>query len=83
MNGFDRTPEGEEIIALLKRAAPPRPDASAHAARVLQRVRLPARKGWLGYLVTAGALAAAAAVAVIVFFPPSVDARHRRRVAYT
>lgn len=74
MNGFDHTPEGEEIIALLKRAAPPRPDARAHAARVLQRVRTPERKGWLGYLVSAGALAAAAAVAVILFFPPRVDA---------
>lgn len=74
MNGFDRTPEGEEIIALLKRAAPPRPDARANAARVLQRVRAPERKGWLGYLVTAGALAAAAAVAVIVLFPPRIEA---------
>ncbi len=74
MNGFDRTPEGEELIAMLKRAAPPRPDARAQAARVLQRVRTPESRGWLGYLVTAGALAAAAAVTVIVFFPPRVDA---------
>jgi PDZ domain len=74
MNGFDRTPEGEEIIALLKRAAPPRRDARAQAARVLQRMRAPERRGWMGYLFTAGALAAAAAVAVILFFPPRIEA---------
>jgi hypothetical protein len=74
MNGFDRTPEGEEIIALLKRAAPPRPDSRAAAQRVMQRVRAPERKGWMGYLVSASALAAAAAVALIVLFPPAVDA---------
>lgn len=73
MNGFDRTPEGEEIIALLKRAAPPRPDSRAAAQRVMQRVRAPERKGWMGYLVSAGVMAAAAAIAVVVFFPPRVE----------
>ena len=73
MNGFDRTPEGEDIVALLKRAAPPRPDARAHAAQVLQRLRKPEGRGWVGYFVTVGALAAAAAVAVIVFFPPRIE----------
>ncbi len=74
MNGFDRTPEGQEIIALLKRAAPAWPDAKANAARVMQRVRKPARVHWLGYLVSTGLVAAAAAVAVVVFFPPRIEA---------
>jgi hypothetical protein len=74
MNGFDRTPEGEELIAMLRRAAPPRADAKANAARALQRVRPQARVHWLGWVASAGLVAAAAAVAVIVLFPPSVDA---------
>lgn len=74
MNGFDRTPEGEEMIALLKRAAPKQPDSRAAAQRVMRRINGPERRGWLGYLAAAGALAAAAAIAVVVLFPPRMDA---------
>ena len=67
--GFDQTPEGLELIALLQKHAPPAPDSRRGAEAVLQRLRTPqtAPRGNLLFLRWAGPLVGAAAVVAIAF----------------
>ncbi|KAA0211226.1 PDZ domain-containing protein [bacterium] len=69
-DGFDRSDEGQSVAALLRRHAPPRPDARAAASRVLSRVQRPVRETRLLRLLPFGLAAAAAAVAAVVYFAP-------------
>jgi len=60
---YDRTPQGQQVVALLRKHAPPRVDSTAAAQRVMARVNAtrPA-----GRLVALRWLAAAASVAAVV-----------------
>ncbi|MCB9893643.1 MAG: hypothetical protein H6839_04265 [Planctomycetes bacterium] len=69
--GYDNTPEGRELVALLKRHAPPAVNARAGAEAVMKRIGKPRgrllRVGtWLPPLVGA---AAAVALAFVIFSP--------------
>ena len=77
-SGFDQTPEGRELIALLAKHAPPQPDSRAGAQAVMARLRAaetPAPRGrlftmrWLVPLV--GAAAAVAIAFVVLSTPPN------------
>lgn len=69
-DGFDRTPEGEALIAMLRRQAPPPPDSTAGARAVMSRLRssrgLPKAAGRLHFLKIAGPIAAAIAASVVI-----------------
>lgn len=70
IDGFDRSEEGQALAALLRHHAPPRPDARAAAARVLNRLQSPRQESRLLRLLPLGLAAAAAAVAAVVYFAP-------------
>ncbi len=72
--GFDATPHGEEMIALLRRHAPPRCDAKAASLRVMQRLDArPQRTHVLAWLAPLGLAAAACAVVAVMVFAPVDD----------
>ncbi|MCA8914842.1 MAG: hypothetical protein KDB90_05480 [Planctomycetes bacterium] len=70
-DGYDNTPEGRELVALLQRYAPPAVDSRAGAQAVLARIGKPRGRvlrlgNWLPPLVGA---AAAVALAFVIFSP--------------
>ncbi|MCC6575274.1 MAG: PDZ domain-containing protein [Planctomycetes bacterium] len=69
-DGYDRTPEGEQVIALLRRLAPPSPDSTAGARAVMSRLRssrdVPNAAGRLHFLKIAGPVAAVLAASIVI-----------------
>lgn len=77
--GFDRTPQGQAMERLLRRAAPPASNAALGAAAVLARLKVRQRPAGrridlLRWLVPATVAAAAAAIALVVMLPEPVVA---------
>jgi hypothetical protein len=64
-NGFDKSEEGQALVALLKRHAPPMPSSQAGTQAVISRIRT---RGRLHVLRWAGPLTAAAAAVAVAFF---------------
>lgn len=67
-NGYDQTDDGRELIALLKKHAPPTPDGRAGAELVLARLDEPQPAGVLRHLRWFGPIVASSAAAIVIAF---------------